>query len=75
MLVAIKVKNLIDGVNDNVIHNKVVRIKNGIIYEIIDSDNFVPINNENVFATTTYIKRHLKPVNIAVNKIRDNFIR
>ena len=49
MLVAIKVKNLIDGVNDNVIHNKVVRIKNGIIYEIIDSDNFIPINNENVF--------------------------
>ena len=37
----IKAKNIIDGVSDNILHDKVIYIKDGIIKDIIDFNNFI----------------------------------
>ena len=45
----IKAKNIIDGVSDNILHDKVILIKDGIIKDIIDFNNFIPKPNEKIF--------------------------
>ena len=45
----IKAKNIIDGVSDNILHDKVICIKDGIIKDIIDFNNFTPKPSEKIF--------------------------
>ena len=49
MEIAIKANKIIDGVSDEIITNKVIRIKDGLITEIIDINNFSPSENEKIF--------------------------
>ena len=45
----IKAKNIIDGVSDNILHDKVILIKDGVIKDIIDFNNFIPKPSEKIF--------------------------
>jgi imidazolonepropionase-like amidohydrolase len=47
--IAIKANKIIDGVSDEIINNKVIRIKDGLITEIVDINNFSPSENEKIF--------------------------
>jgi|TARA_B100001079_G_scaffold109412_1_gene94176 imidazolonepropionase-like amidohydrolase len=49
MQIAIKAKNIIDGVSDTLIKNKIIRVKDGIINDIVDTNNFSPTKSEKIF--------------------------
>ena len=49
MKLAIKGKNIIDGNNDELIKDKVIRINHGLIKEIVKLSDFVPDKDEQVY--------------------------
>ena len=49
MEIAIKANKIIDGISDDIINDKVIRIKDGVIMDIVNIDKFVPSENEIIF--------------------------
>ena len=49
MRFSIKAKKIIDGISENIINDKVIRIVDGHIDEIVDHKNFSPRENEKVY--------------------------